>query len=119
MSKVLRQKLPHLMVLSNSCPKVQSAILNNCDNSLLSLLSTCVLNAIQNPDIKLSPYCLKKLKPHKEIIRAFANPRISVQKKRRILKRTQTGGWLIPIITSLLGSAIPALIKKFTGNKET
>lgn len=117
MTKSLRQKLPHLMVLSESCPKVRKSILENCDKTLLNVLSSCVLNAIQNPQVKLSPACVKKIKAYKHIIRAFASPKVTLRDKKVILRKSQTGGWLIPILTSLLSSAIPALINKFTGNK--
>lgn len=115
MQSKIRQKLPHLLVIRGErCPKIRKAILHNCDNTLVSVLSNCVLNAIANPSIKLTPHCLKKIRPYKNVIREFANPKVSLKEKRRILKKPQVGGWIVPILTTLLGSAIPALIDSFT-----
>lgn len=117
LTEALRRKLPHLIVLNNSCSKVRKAILSSADNELITVLSSCVLNAISNPQVRLSSHCIKKLKPFKKTIRQFASAKVSKKEKKSILRKKQVGGWLIPIVSSLLSTVIPYIVKKFTGNQ--
>ncbi len=119
MSKLLKKKLPHLLVLQNSCEKVRRAILQNCDDNLVKVLSNCTLNAIQNPAIKLRPSCIRKLEPYKNIIRRFACRKTSIKDKKAILHRRQTGGWILPIISGLISTVLPKIIEKFTAPKDS
>lgn len=118
MSAKLTRKLPHLMVIKDSCPKVRKAIFKHCDKTLVDVLSECVYNAIKNPDVRLSRHCVNKLRPYQNTIREFAHPKVDWKRKKSILVKPQTGGWIIPILTSVLGSAIPYLLKKLTGTSE-
>jgi hypothetical protein len=119
MSVQLHQKLPYLIILKEACPKVRKSILQASDKKLINVISECVYNALRNPGVKLSAACIKKLKPFKVYIRKVADPKLHwLEKKKILVKPKQIGGWIIPLITSLLGSAIPAIINKFTGPKK-
>lgn len=54
----------------------------------------------------ISPALRKKLKRHRKALRTFANPRVSVSRKKRVL--TQRGGifpLLVPAIVAAIGAA--------------
>ena len=75
---------------------------------LMSVICVNVMNKTLTPN---SIHAVKKLSPYKKQLRAITKPKITVIAKRRILQ--QKGGFIgallgvaLPLITSLIGSAV-------------
>jgi hypothetical protein len=61
-----------------------------------------------NGNCKLSKCEKSKLSKYKSRLRALINPKISFKRKRKLL--IQKGGFIVPLLTSILSGVIGALI---------
>ena len=91
-----------LLLLSKAKPKAAKQILKDAPNSLIQAIAEIALNSL-NGVIPLTAHKIKKLKRHKNNLRALANA--STLASRR--KTLQKGGW----VGSLLSLALPLLFK--------
>lgn len=98
-----------LHVLKNATPKARKAILQTADDDLIKALLECVINTL-NGNHKVTPKVKSKLCKFKNCFRKLANPKVSLKKKRKLL--IQKGGFLIPLLTSILSGLVGRLIAK-------
>lgn len=117
--KCLEEDLHILHVLKNTkCEKIRRAILSNCGDSVIKLLSDIVHNILLNKEIKplLDPKTLKQLREKKEWLRdinsALSNTKSKA--KRRKVFVNQKGGIWGPLITAALGALFDYGISKFS-----
>jgi hypothetical protein len=99
---------PH--VLKDAKPQARRALLATADDELIKATDECVINTL-NGNHKLTKEDKSKLSKYKSRLRAFVNPKITFKNKRKLL--VQKGGFIIPLLTSILTGVIGTLI---TGN---
>lgn len=109
MMKRLKSNKHFLHILKNANPKVRKAILQSADDDLIKALLECVINTL-NGNHSLSGKEKSKLCKYKNCFRNLANPKISLKKKRKIL--IQKGGFLIPLLGSILSGLVGRLLAK-------
>jgi hypothetical protein len=93
-----------LNTLSKSRPKERKTILTGVDNDIIRILAEIALNVLHGT-VRLSQAQIRRLKRHKQILRALASKRIPIKSKRAIVLK-QRGGFLpllLPIVASALG----------------
>ena len=91
-----------LILLSKAKPRAAKKLLKAAPNSLVKAIAEIALNSL-NGVIPLTPHKIKKLKRHKNNLRAIVNA--STLASRR--KTLQKGGW----VSTLLSFALPVLLK--------
>jgi len=106
----VRKHLPLLKLLKKAKPKLRKKLLASADKELLHFFTEAAHNVLKG-NVKLSPGQKKALSRHKKPIRALAQRRLSLKKKRQVL--LQKGGFLpallgpiIGIVTSLIGNLV-------------
>lgn len=105
--KRLKSNVHELHVLRKARPVARRAILKTASDDLIKTLIECVLNTLNgNHPIRAS--VKNKLLPYKKYLRKIANGGISLKKKRKLI--IQKGGFLIPLLTSILSGVIGSLI---------
>ncbi len=67
-------------------------------------------NNLLHKRIRLSSAQLHQIKPHRKVVRALANRKISLREKKRLI-RQQKGGF-ISILAPLLGTLASAILSK-------
>lgn len=92
-------------------------LLANASKSQLQAISECALNILQNSSSYDSSRFLKRLQPHKIILRTLSNKSVPLEDKRKKLlaKVKRTGGvfplaLLAPFLSSVLGAAVSKVI---------
>ena len=82
-----------------------------CPDDCIHAISECCHNILNNT-FKFNPKELsvirKKMKPSAQVLRQLGDPKISIQKKRKLLQKPQVGNGILGIIASFV---IPALMK--------
>lgn len=117
--KCLEEDLHILHVLKNTkCKKIRRAILRNCSDSVIKILSDIVHNILVNKEIKplIGAKTLKELNEKKEWLREI-NSVLSETKskaKRRKLFVNQKGGIWAPLLTAALGALFDYGINKLS-----
>ena len=82
-----------------------------CPDDCIHAISECchnILNNTFNFNPKELSVIRKKLKPSAPVLRKLGDPKISIQKKRKLLQKPQVGNGILGIIASFV---IPALMK--------
>ena len=89
--------------------------LESCSDDEIHAICGACKNFLSN-NIKMSEkkksYLRKKLTPIKDDIRKLSNPQSSVEKKRELLKRDQTGKGVFSLLASVI---IPSIISAIAG----
>jgi len=108
MSQRLKDHAAVLRCLARTRPECRLKILNNASPELLKCICECAQNTL-NKNVTLSDAQLKRLAPHKRIVRELASRKISLKnKKRRIVK--QKGGFLLPLLKPILTTVLTNLL---------
>lgn len=98
-----------LKVLVKTTPSMRKAILKEADKNLVnSICEICDNTLIGN--IPLTQTQKTKVRKHKHIIRKLAQRGQGWKTKREVLH--QHGGAFLPILLSILGSVLPAILGK-------
>ena len=91
-----------LQVLSAADVKMQKAILNACNDEVITFIGEIVLNLL-NETIPLSPHFKSKLRDHASFIRSIGSKRVKVQGRRRLcVKHSDIVGSLLRAVSSEL-----------------
>lgn len=104
---LLKSQLHFLHVLKDSKPQARRALLASASDELIKAIVECVINTL-NGNHKLNKDEKTKLSKYKNRLRALVNPKISFKSKRKLL--IQKGGFIVPLLTSILSSVIGTLI---------
>jgi hypothetical protein len=107
----LKSQLHFLYVLKDAKPQARRASLSSARDDLIKAIVQCVINTLKG-NHKLSNDVKSKLKKYKNRWRASVNPKIRFKSKRKLL--IQKGGFIGPLLTSILSGVIGALINNNT-----
>jgi hypothetical protein len=103
----LRSQLHYLHVIKDAKPQATRALLSSASDELIKVIVECAINTL-NGNHKLSTDEKTKLSKFKNKLRTLVNPTISFKRKRKLL--VQKGGFIVPLLTSILSSVIGPLI---------
>ena len=118
-----KMKKDHLWKILSTLQKVpknnqkgeRKKYLEFCTDDEIHAICGACKNFLSN-NIKMSEkkksYLRKKLTPIKDDIRKLSNPQSSVEKKRELLKRDQTGKGVFSLLASVI---IPSIISAIAG----
>lgn len=110
-----REKLDHLQCIRALKKQNRPAFIDTCsDNCINSICEFCFNLVNENLPIDKSKKNRIKtnLKPIRFKLRKLADPKVSTQAKRKLLKDSQVGEGIFPIIASLVPTLISLLTKK-------
>lgn len=93
-----------LCVLRNAKPKLRTAILKNVHPEVIKAIAEIAYNVLQG-NVSICNRVKKQLSKYKKTIRKIAVPRTKLADKRRLLIN-QTGGWIAPLISTILGAVL-------------
>ena len=107
MSQRMKHNSDLLRVLACSTPKQRKAILATCHVDLIKCLAEISLNVLKGV-VPINGEQKKKLRRYKSVLRALADKRVPLKKKKE--KLNQRGGnllsLLLPPVLSTLGSLL-------------
>jgi len=103
----LKSQLHFLNVLKDAKPQARRALLTSADDDLIKAIVECAINTL-NGNHKLTKEDKGKLSKYKNRLRALVNLKISFKIKRKLL--VQKGGFIVPLLTSILSGVIGSLI---------
>jgi hypothetical protein len=98
-----------LKVLHRAKPNLRRAILKEADRSLVYQICELCDNTLRG-NVNLTKKQKQELAKHKHVLRKLSQPRGAWQTKKRAL--LQKGGAFLPILLSVLGSVLPAILGK-------
>ena len=104
MSKRLKTNQPFLHLLARSGAKRRKSLLKQATKEELTSLFEICLNILRG-NIPLSTYMHKKLKREQNTLRRFADKKISITRKKKLIN--QKGGFL----GTVAGLALPLLVQ--------
>jgi len=105
----LKSQLHFLHVLKDAKPQARRVLLTSASDELIKAIVECAINTL-NGNHKLTKDEKSKLSKYKNRLRALVNPKISFKSKRKLL--VQKGGFIVPLLTSILSSVIGAIVSK-------
>jgi hypothetical protein len=109
MTQRLKDHSETLKKLFKCRSKKRKDILKNADDDLIRCLCECSANTIIYRNVPLTETQLKKLSPHKNILRYLSNKRIGLKKKKsKIIK--QSGGFLLPLLAPILTNILLSML---------
>ena len=103
----LKSQLHFLHVLKDAKPQARRALLTSEHNDLIKAIVECAINTL-NGIHKLTKEDKGKLSKYRNRLHALVNPKIGFKSKRRLL--VQKGGFIVPLLTSILSGVIGSLI---------
>jgi hypothetical protein len=103
----LKSQLHFLHVLKDAKPQARRQLLVSASDELIKAIIECAINTL-NGNHKLSKDEKSKLSKYKSRLRALINPKITIKNKRKFL--IQKGGFIVPLLTSILSGVIGSLI---------
>ena len=103
----LKSQLHFLHVLRDAKPQARRALLASADDDLIKAIVECAINTL-NENHKLTTDENNKLQKYKSRLRALVSPKVCFINKRKLL--IQKGGFIVPLLTSILSGVIGALI---------
>jgi hypothetical protein len=104
----LKSQLHFLHVLKDAKPQARRALLTSAGDDLIKAIVECAINTL-NANHKLTKEDKGKLSKYKNRLRALVNPKISFKNKLKLL--IQKGGFIVPLLTSILSGVIGSLIR--------
>jgi hypothetical protein len=119
-SKKLKKWAPLLQALAKLPPGERCNILKSISPELIATISECTDNLLRGA-VPLSHNQLGKLKRHRSQLHLLANQQVGLGKKRKLLCRKQTGGFLSILLAPLagiLGTVVGDLISGAIGAKK-
>jgi hypothetical protein len=103
----LKSQLHFLNVLKDAKPQARCALPAPADDELIKVIGECAINTQDwNHTLSIDENC--KLNKYKNGIRALVNPKISFKSKHTLL--VQKGGFIVPLLESVLSGVIGSLI---------
>ena len=108
-----QSQLHFLHVLKNAKPQARRALLASANKELIKAIVECALNTL-NGNHKLTKEEKSKLKKYKSRLRNLINPKISFKSMRKLL--VQKGGFIVPLLASVLSGVIGSLISNNNNN---
>jgi hypothetical protein len=103
----LKSQLHFLHVHKDAKPQARRALLTSASDDFIKAIVECAINKL-NGNHKLTKDEKSKLSKYKNRLRALVNPKISFKSKRNLL--VQKGGFIVPLLTSILSSVIGAIV---------
>jgi hypothetical protein len=103
----LKSQLHYLHFLEDVKPQARRALLASASDELIKVVVECAINTL-NGNNKLSKEEKSKPSKYKSRLGALVNPKINFKSKRKHL--IQRGGFIDPLITSILSGVIGALM---------
>ena len=94
----LRKHVTMLKTLAHAKPHMRKAIIKGAGTSLITCLCDCVYNTLKG-NVNMSKHQYRKIRRHKNDLRALNNSRTTADKKRII----QSGGFLGALLRPILG----------------
>ena len=107
-SKSLEKHAPLLLCMRKNPNIRRHLISSSLAEELMQCIRECVFNVLQGR-VQLKKEEKRRLKSHKNNLRAFLHENTSLKKKKEIV---QKGGFLGALLAPLLGSVIAPLAKK-------
>jgi hypothetical protein len=107
----LKSQLHFLHVLKDAKPQARRALLSSASNELIKAIIECCINTLSG-NLKLSSQEKSKLSKFIKRLWTSVNPKIGLRHKRKLL--IQKGGFIVPLLTSILSGAIGPLINNNT-----
>lgn len=108
-----RKHKDYLSLLAKSkSRKRRNALIELADRGEILAIAECIHNILRG-NVRLPTACARRMRRHKNDMRMLAKKTGSIKSKKKLLK--QRGGFLpaiLPIAVSLLGSVLPAILKK-------
>jgi hypothetical protein len=103
----LKSHLHYLHVLKDAKPQARRALLTSASDELIKVIAECAINILHG-NLKLSIEEKNKLSKYKGKLRALVNPKIRLKSSRKLL--IQRGGFILPLLTSILSYVIGSLM---------
>jgi len=103
----LKSQLHFLHLLKEAKPQARRALLASAGDNLIKAIVGCAINTL-NGNHKLNKEEKSILSKYKNSLRALIDPRIIFKSKRKFL--IQKGGFVVPILTSILSGVKGTLI---------
>jgi hypothetical protein len=103
----LKSQLHFLHLLKDAKPQARRALLTSANDDLIKAIVECAINTL-NDNHKVTKEDKGKLSKYKNRLRALVNPEISFKNERKLL--IQKGGFIFPLLTSILSGVIGSLI---------
>ena len=101
----MRRYLPILKKITRMGDKARRRYVKNCDKALMDCFSECAKNVLKG-NVPLSDRQFSRLKRQKTNVRALANRRTSLRKKRHIVQKGGFIGALLMPAVATLGSIV-------------
>jgi len=103
----LKSQLHFLHVLKDAKPQARGVLLASAGDDLIKAIVECAINTL-NGNHKLNKEYKNKLSKYKNRLCTLTDPNISFKSKRKLL--IQKGGYIVPLLTSILSGVIGTLI---------
>jgi len=100
-------QLHFLHVFKDAKPQARRALLASANDELIKAIVECTINTL-NGNHKLTQDEKGKLKKYKNRLRTLVNSKIIFKNKRKFL--VQKGGFIVPLLASVLSGVIGSLI---------
>ena len=98
-----------LRVPAHCQPKIKNAILKNCENDLIHIISNCVYNMVKGNVPGLTQEKVNKLARHKTSFIKLTQ-KLPIKEKRKVL--IQKGGEFLPFLLPLVAPLIAKAVSK-------
>lgn len=98
-----------LRTIQKARPDLRKSLIKLADEQLIRCLCECASNTLKG-NVNLTSIEKRKLARHKRILRRIAKKGESWKTKRNVIVQSG-GGFLIPLLATILGTVIPSLIK--------
>ena len=93
-------------ILSLATPQVRKQLVDKGNKEIVDCISECCLNILKG-NVHLTSKQKSRLEKHKEQLRAVANKRVNVKKKKEII---QKGGFPLTAILAPVASVLGSLL---------
>jgi hypothetical protein len=109
-ASAVKRTVKYLAVCNN--PHTCRAVLKASPNSVVKAIANAAYN-IERGDVCLTPAQQDFFRTHRKSIAALTSRKIPIERKRKLLLHSQTGG--LPFLPILIGTALGALGGKLFG----
>ncbi len=111
-SKLQLKKILQCLIELKKCSKHKNdCVLKHLNDEALDILINTVFNIVNTPSTKLKKSQVNSLKPHKKLLLYLANPKNSLEKKRKNITH-QAGSGFLTLISTIAIPLISALLSK-------
>jgi hypothetical protein len=102
----LKSQLHYFHALKDAKLQARRVLLESASDELIKAIVECAINALKL-NLKLSKEKKSKLNEFKNRVRALVGPEISFKRKHKLI--VKKGGFIVPLLTSILTGVIGAL----------